>query len=855
MEQRIQECLVGKESTEYILPFFWQHGETHEILAEEIDAIYKSSIREFCVESRTHEQFGEEKWWEDFAFMLKEAERRGMRVWLLDDKLFPTGYANNYIASHPELRAVRLRMKFRDFAGPRKDVALLPISLDEDESFVSIVAYERKQSGDLVVGKGITLRPDMKDGLIWLDIPEGCWRVYYVVRTRRPGMKNRGNFIDMMSEESCKSMLHAVYEPHYERFSQYFGNTFAGFFSDEPAFMNEDNYYYATLGREEVDLPWNDTLPQILAEKTGLEEQEILSLLPALWHEVEGYTSLIREAYMETVTETYSENFSQMLGNWCRERNVMYIGHIIEDQNAHQRLGQGGGHFFRALKGQDMSGCDIVLHQLLPGLLEFEHAAELTGNRAEPAFFNYTLPKLASSQAHIEPLKKGRAMCEVYGAFGWATGIPGMKYITDLMLVSGINHFVPHAFTPKYPDYDCPPHFYARGQNPQFPIFGQLMNYMQRVSHVLSDGVHQAHAAIYYNAEAEWAGGKRMLQQDVCKVLTGKQIDFDLIPQDILCEDSLVKEGQLCVHKEVYDVLIVPYSQYLPVKVLQTMGRMAEEGLRVWFVDDYPEASVEQGAVGDMLAKCDAVRFSELTAKLIESDLQGIRSDSGCPSLRYFHVKRNGQDVFMLWNEDIFKELDVQVTFPASGTAVFYDAWNNKLFKAVQTENTVRVHLAPSEAMILYFDDEEVDLPDYDYGDGQKQKLELDWEISLCTNEKAELIDGSVKELKNLAHEFPNYSGIIRYESEWEVEEPNLWRALEFSESGEVAQLWINDSDCGAVVAEPYRFALDGKLKKGKNHICIEVTSNMAYRERDGLSTYLPLPVTGIVGPVYGVKK
>lgn len=64
-----------------------------------------------------------------------------------------------------------------------------------------------------------------------------------------------------------------------------------------------------------------------------------------------------------------------MLGDWCRAHGVMYIGHVIEDMNTHQRLG--------------------------------------------------------------------------YGAFGWAEGIPMMKYLTDHMLVNGINYFVPHAFSPR----------------------------------------------------------------------------------------------------------------------------------------------------------------------------------------------------------------------------------------------------------------------------------------------------------------------------------------------------------------------------------------------------------------------
>lgn len=72
---------------------------------------------------------------------------------------------------------------------------------------------------------------------------------------------------------------------------------------------------------------------------------------------------------------------------------------------------------------------------------------------------------------HIWILKKGRALCEVFGAYGWAEGLKLMKWLLDHMLVNGINYFVPHAFSMKdFPDPDCPPHFYARGMNPQFRI-------------------------------------------------------------------------------------------------------------------------------------------------------------------------------------------------------------------------------------------------------------------------------------------------------------------------------------------------------------------------------------------------
>ena len=72
MIKALQECLNNQQGS-YILPFFWQHGEEKEKLAEEIEAIAASGAKEFCLESRVHEEFCDYKWWEDFEFILKEA--------------------------------------------------------------------------------------------------------------------------------------------------------------------------------------------------------------------------------------------------------------------------------------------------------------------------------------------------------------------------------------------------------------------------------------------------------------------------------------------------------------------------------------------------------------------------------------------------------------------------------------------------------------------------------------------------------------------------------------------------------------------------------------------------------------
>jgi len=85
---------------------------------------------------------------------------------------------------------------------------------------------------------------------------------------------------------------------------------------------------------------------------------------------------------------------------------------------------------------------------------------------ADGEFYHYGLAKLGSSLAHLDPKKKGRTVAEVVWGLWLARGPELMKWITDHMLVRGINYFVPHAFSPApFPTPIAPPHFYARAKS------------------------------------------------------------------------------------------------------------------------------------------------------------------------------------------------------------------------------------------------------------------------------------------------------------------------------------------------------------------------------------------------------
>lgn len=93
MNRPIEKLLDGQWDN-HILPFFGSMGKTKQLSGTILGAIQESGCGAVCVESRPHPDFCGPKMWQDMDLILDEAKHRDMKVWILDDSHFPTGYAN-----------------------------------------------------------------------------------------------------------------------------------------------------------------------------------------------------------------------------------------------------------------------------------------------------------------------------------------------------------------------------------------------------------------------------------------------------------------------------------------------------------------------------------------------------------------------------------------------------------------------------------------------------------------------------------------------------------------------------------------------------------------------------------------
>lgn len=921
MDRQILESLKGTNEN-YIFPFLWMKGEEEAVIRREIAKIDECGIKAVCLESRPHPDFAGPGWWKDFDIVLDECKKRGMKIWILDDAHFPTGLANGLLPKkYPERAKQYLAVKSFDVTGPLSHGTLdirsamqkaftwmdmgKPVErpLVDEQTLVSVVAMRMgdddtvtadRAADDRDIANGaapgsrvnrIVLTERVKDGKLITDFPQGVWRVFVVHTTYDEGARN--DYINIIDRESVQVLIEAVYEPHYEHYREEFGKTIAGFFSDEPGFGNTFGFEMdESIGRKMMPLPWNRDVPGMLKDRLGENWTE---LLPLLWYpsEDEEITAIVRYSYMDTVSRLYAANFSEQLGKWCADRGVEYIGHVIEDKNVHSRLGCGSGHFFRAMSGQAMAGTDNIGGQVLPGN---PNTTRHGFNTSDGPFYHYMESKMGASVALMQSEKKGRYMVETFGAYGWSFGVRDMKWVADWLIARGVNHLVPHAFSmDKYPDTDCPPHFYAGGHNPEFPYFARLMKYCNRLCHVFSEGKWIPEVGVLYHGEMEWMDDC-MMDQEIGRRLSGGHIDYAIVPSDALADAAgcgsgryaaKVQDGKLYINDVPLKMLIIPRGRFMDPQLSEFIADFPD--VRMIFVEGKPEQAFRFESEGKPFRRTDGVipeggrvvSLEELVPVIREMGVIGARAEVKA-DVSFFHYEKEEGDLWMAFNESMTEAVHGNLLMKCGGDGkkVYrYDAMKNRIYPVEQMpargfdepRMLCTLDLEPYESAVFFTASEEEAAGCTEAKDpkelraASREDLSKGWAAELAysadepqykpigeflagTGREAAAGEGSPRPLEKLpgAEEkaaamseglipisdmLPTFSGFMRYSRSITIPEAGKRYFIEAENLYEAGRVLVNGVETDFRLCPPYRFDLGEDLKEGRNEIVIETVN------------------------------
>jgi alpha-L-rhamnosidase len=496
---------------------------------------------------------------EYFAFFRKfvlEAKRRKMRVWIVDDAGYPSGFAGGKFTSEkPELRMQALEVAEK-----------IPVSggtlLHRELPSGTVSAAAVNQDGAAI---SIPLHGSTLD---W-TAPAGTWTVLLVDHefrtsptrsdTNTKRVKDTSQSLeDYLDPSATGQFLRFTHERYKQAVGDEFGKTIIGFRGDEPD--------YSISG-----LPWTPKFFERFREIKGYDVEPYAALFaqtlssrdPGVPIHLTEEQTRIKADYYDIFSQMFAAGFFKPQGQWCAANHLEYQVHLNHEE-MEMELTHSEGSFFRDMRAVEVPGIDAIWHQIWKDTIS-------------------DYPRLASSASHV--YGKPRAFTESFAAYRPPPDVEMARYILNEQFVRGVN-LVETMYFPSTSAGPRPPPGYM-GQ----PGFSDLVTYVRRMSYLLAMGRPGASVALFLPSSSMWLGDDVSDTQFVSteRLLSERQIDFDVVDEDALAHDlKALKGGFETLSGNRYRTVILPALSVLSSEALARLKIFAQGGGKVMFLGCTP---------------------------------------------------------------------------------------------------------------------------------------------------------------------------------------------------------------------------------------------------------------------------
>jgi alpha-L-rhamnosidase len=617
------------------LTWGWDGDATRESISRDLDAIRKQGLHVVTIECGYNMgvEYLSPGWFEKVKMAVEEAKKRNMRVWLIDEGKYPSGFAGGkFSREKPELRMQGIDIAERINAAEGENV-----SRELDASIISAVAIDQKNKTTEII--------DISSGKLNWKGKEGSWQIllarhrYRTSVTRAANNLTKGkdtvnSLCDYLDAAATKQFLEFTHVQYKKYIGEEFGKTILGFRGDEPEF----NF-----------TPWTPKIISIFKEKKGYDiTPYIASFFTPLANEKQ---KLAKADYWDVWSDLFRDNFFKVQADWCAANNMEYMVHLDHEEKL-MDLSRTEGDYFKAMRFVHIPGVDAIWNQIW-----YDKIADF--------------PKLASSAAHL--YGRPRALSESFAAYNPRPTVEDARWVINHQLVRGINLFE-YMFWPAL----------ASGRNPSGYLidstFPAVAEYSNRASFLLSNGRPAAQIGLYMPTENMWLGNESSNTSllKIAKQLLEKQFDFDFADQQAIGSLFTLQKGTFKnLSGQTYSTIIIPSVAVMNEKVINRLKEFKNSGGKVVFLGNQPSLISNKTFLD---AKTNAsfdwashFENDSLTNEVIAQLPADVIVEGNYPALKYLHRQWKDADLYFFFNEG--KEtIKTSVTLNGNGKAEAWDA-------------------------------------------------------------------------------------------------------------------------------------------------------------------------------------
>lgn len=455
---------------------------------------------------------------------------------------------------------------------------------------------------------------------------------------------------DILNPEAVASFLHLTHDKHFEVLGGHFGKTIVAIFTDEPNTLGRG-------GKKNVK-SWTWDFPDFLESCLGYD---FLPHLAALWDDAVPDADKFRSDFDRAVNLRLEQSYYKPYHDWCEAHSIALTGHPA------------GSMDIGTLKYFHIPGQDVVWRYLEPfqdKSIEGPHST--MGKCSSSAKINYG---------------RSRNMNECFGAYGWEFTWEEMRWLSDWLLVRGVDMLSPHAF-----------YYSVRGdrRNERPPDVGPnntwwdrykpYADYCRRISWMNAQGAQVCDIAVL--------GSATSLPWRAARVLFEHQRDFNYIDTATLLNRTKISEEGLVIGNMKYALLIVDGADTVEPGVLEVLAPLMASGRVIAYMD--PVEGVSTTAAE-----------SEALVRLLNTFVPpDILLEPACNNARYRHVVLDGCDLYFITNEGP-DPVDTRVTVAAHGHRAWWDPY---AAKPMEDRAPDRLQIGPYESCILAV----LDVPEFE---------------------------------------------------------------------------------------------------------------------------------------------